>query len=88
MPNASSSWPQMPPRFEGEQNGQCTRPCGCRGRKARSGTPCWELSPTSTSFPESCLQDDWTDDYAKSEAFAAEYRAVTDPDDGQKWQRG
>ena len=35
-------------------------------------------------FPESCLQDDWTDDYAKSEAFAAEYRAVTDPDDGQK----
>ena len=22
-------------------------------------------------FPESCLQDDWTDDYAKSEAFAA-----------------
>ena len=29
-----------PPRFEGEQNGQCTRPCGCRGRKARSGTPC------------------------------------------------
>ena len=35
-------------------------------------------------FPESCLQDDWTDDYAKSEAFEAEYRAVTDPDDGQK----
>ena len=23
-------------------------------------------------FPESCLQDDWTNDYAKSEAFAAE----------------
>ena len=23
-------------------------------------------------FLESCLQDDWTDDYAKSEAFAAE----------------
>ena len=39
-------------------------------------------------FPESCLQDDWTDDYAKSEAFQAEYRAVTDPDDGQKWPRG
>ena len=39
-------------------------------------------------FPESCLQDDWTDDYAKSEAFAAEYRAVTDPDDGQKWPEG
>ena len=35
-------------------------------------------------FPESCLQDDWSDDYAKSEAFEAEYRAVTDPDDGQK----
>ena len=39
-------------------------------------------------FPESCLQDDWTDDYAKSEAFAAEYRAVTDPDDEQKWPKG
>ena len=39
-------------------------------------------------FPESCLQDDWNDDYAKSEAFAAEYRAVTDPDDGQKWPKG
>ena len=39
-------------------------------------------------FPESCLQDDWTYDYAKSEAFEAEYRAVTDPDDGQKWPKG
>ena len=39
-------------------------------------------------FSKSCLQDDWTDDYAKSEAFAAEYRAVTAPDDGQKWPRG
>ena len=39
-------------------------------------------------FPESCPQDDWTDDYAKSEAFEAKYRAVTDPDDGQKWPKG
>ena len=39
-------------------------------------------------FPESCLQDDWTDNYAKSEAFDSEYRAVTDPDDGQKWPKG
>ena len=39
-------------------------------------------------FPESCIQDDWTDDYAKSEAFAAKYRAVTDPDDGQKLPKG
>ena len=39
-------------------------------------------------FPESCLQDDRTDDYARSEAFEAEYRAVTDPDDGQKWPKG
>ena len=29
-----------------------------------------------------------TDDYAKSEVFAAEYRAVTDPEDGQKWPKG
>ena len=35
-------------------------------------------------FAKLCLQDDWTDDYAKSEAFEAEYRAVTDPDDGQR----
>ena len=39
-------------------------------------------------FPESCLQDDWTDDYARSEAFEAKYRAVTDPDYGQKWLKG
>ena len=39
-------------------------------------------------FPESCLVNDWTDDYAKSGAFEAEYRAVTDPDDGQKWPKG
>ena len=39
-------------------------------------------------FPELCLQDDWTDDYAKSEAFQSEYPAVTDPDDGQKWPKG
>ena len=38
-------------------------------------------------FPEWCLQDDRTDDYAKSEAVGAEYRAVTDPDDGQKWPK-
>ena len=25
-------------------------------------------------FPESCLQDDWTDDYAKFEAFESKYR--------------
>ena len=39
-------------------------------------------------FPESCLQDDSTDDYAKSEAFESEYRDFTDPDDGQRWQEG
>ena len=39
-------------------------------------------------YPESCLQDDWTNDYAKSEAFEAEYSAVTDPDDWQKWPKG
>ena len=39
-------------------------------------------------FPKSCLQDAWTDNYAKSEAFAAEYSAVTDPDDGQEWPNG
>ena len=35
-------------------------------------------------FPESCLQNDWTDDYAKSEAFESEYWTLTDPDDRQK----
>ena len=35
-------------------------------------------------FPESCLQDDWTDDYSKLEAFESEHRALTDPADGQK----
>ena len=39
-------------------------------------------------FPGSCLQDGWTDDYAKSEPFEGEYRAVTDPDDGHRWPKG
>ena len=39
-------------------------------------------------FPESCLQADWSEDYAKSEVWSAEYRAVTDPDDDQKWPKG
>ena len=39
-------------------------------------------------FPELCLKDDWTDDYAESKALESEYRAVADPDDGQKWPKG
>ena len=39
-------------------------------------------------FPESCLKNDSTEDYAKSEAFESAYRALTDPDDGQKWPKG
>ena len=39
-------------------------------------------------FPESCLQDSCTDNYAKSEAFESEYRALTDSEDGQKWPKG
>ena len=39
-------------------------------------------------FPELWLQDDWTDNYAKCEAFESEYRALTDPDNGQKWPKG
>ena len=39
-------------------------------------------------FPESCPKDDWTDDHAKSEAFGSEDRALTDPDDRQKWPKG
>ena len=46
-------------------------------------SPLREPSPTSTSS-----QDNWTDDYAKSDTFEAEDRAVTDPDDGQKWTKG
>ena len=39
-------------------------------------------------LPESCLQDDRTDNYAKSEAFESEYRALTDPDNWQEWPKG
>ena len=38
-------------------------------------------------FPQSCFQPDWTDDYGKSEAFESEYRALTDPDEGQQWPK-
>ena len=39
-------------------------------------------------FPESCLQDQWPDGCLKIEAFESEYRAVTDPDNRQKWPKG
>ena len=39
-------------------------------------------------FPESCLQDDWTDNYTKSKSFESENGAVADPDDGQRWPNG
>ena len=39
-------------------------------------------------FPEPCLQDRWTDSYAKSEAFESQHRAVVDPDHRQKWPKG
>ena len=35
-------------------------------------------------FPELCLKNDWTDDYAKSEGFESKDRALTDPDNGLK----
>ena len=63
-------------------------PLGTRmGRAVRVLAP-EEAESDKHLFPESRLQDDWTDDYAKSEASVAEYRAVTDPDDGQKWPKG
>ena len=64
-------------------------PLGTRmGRAVRVLAPDAGAESDKHLLPESYLQDDWTDDYAKSEAFAAEYRAVTDPDDGQKWPKG
>ena len=61
-----------------------------RGRVGSAvNVPAWEGAESDKHlFPELCLQDDWTDDYAKSEAFQAEYRAVTDPDDGHRWPKG
>ena len=38
-------------------------------------------------FPELCLQDDSTDNYATFESSESEYRALTYPDEGQKWPR-
>ena len=39
-------------------------------------------------FPESGLQDYWTDNYAKCEAFDSKHRALTDPENGEKWPKG
>ena len=70
----------------------CRHGCGCPPRKedgqSGQGTPPERAESDKHLFSESCLQDDWTDDYAKSEAFEAEYRAVTVPDDGHKWPKG
>ena len=34
-------------------------------------------------FPESCVWDDCTNNYAKSMTFESKYRALTDTEDGQ-----
>ena len=75
MLNASLSWLRMPPLEGGPAEwSEYPPPGGAESDKHLS--------------PESCLRDNWTNDYAKSEAFEAEYRAVTDPDDEQKWPKG
>ena len=38
-------------------------------------------------FPESCFQDDWTDDYAKSEDFAGLTEGLTE-EDGKLYRNG
>ena len=63
-------------------------PLGSRvGRAARVLAPEGAESDNHL-LPDSCLVDDWTDDYAKSEAFESKYRALTDPDSRQKWPKG
>ena len=64
---------RCPPWRKNEQSGPCTRPRGAELDKHL--------------FPEACLQDSWIDNHAKSAALGSEYRTVTDPDDGQKWQK-
>ena len=50
-------------------------PLGKRmGRAVRVISP-EEAESDKHLFPESCLRDDWTEHYATSEAFGAEYRA-------------
>ena len=59
----------------------------------RGGTAVRALATEGTKsdkhlIPDWCLQDDWTDDYAKSEAFQSEYRGLTDPGNGQRLPNG
>ena len=60
---------------------------GSRVRRAVSALAPQGVESDEHLFPESCLRDDATDNYAKFEAFQAGYPAVTDPEEGQKWPR-
>ena len=37
------------------------------------------------STSQSCLKDDWTSDYANSEAWAQYYKVISSPDDDEEW---
>ena len=63
-------------------------PLGKRASRAVLVLPPEGAESNKRLFPNWCLKDDWTNDYAKCEAFESEDGAVTDPDDRQKWRKG
>ena len=66
--------------------------CGCpprnEGEQRSEYSPLRELSPTSTSSRSLASRTTGPTTTPSLRPFAAEYRAVTDPDDGQKWPKG
>ena len=60
------------------------------GRRVRTAVPVFAPEGAESDkrlLPESCLQDDWTDNCARSEAFDSAHRTLTYPDNVQKWPK-
>ena len=44
-----------------------------------------DVNPSSS---QSCLREDWTSNYADSEAWAQYYKVISSPEDDEEWPRG
>ena len=53
--------------------------------KPHSKSKATSSTDANRSTSQSCLREDWTSDYATSEAWAQYYKVISSPDDDEEW---
>ena len=56
--------------------------------KPQSKSKATSSTDANPSTSQSCLKEDWTSDYADSEARAQYYKVISSPDDDEEWPQG